>query len=186
VLAEGADALALEYLNYRTMTYADVTGTGKKQIGFSEVDIATATRYSGEDADIALRLKMLLEPKLREQGLDSLFRDVEMNLLRVLVDMEFAGVKIDAGLLKIMSRKLENMGPTSTSWIRQWKWESWCGEAPPRKWTNLHRRCFIIPMQPWENQKRRTPTAAAGAVQHRMGPQKRTPLCRRPRIGRNR
>ncbi|NTW59455.1 MAG: DNA polymerase I, partial [Nitrospirae bacterium] len=101
------DALALEYLNYRTMTYAEVTGTGKKQIGFSEVDITTAMRYSGEDADITLRLKMLLEPKLREQGLDSLFRDVEMNLLRVLVDMEYAGVKIDAGLLKIMSGKLE-------------------------------------------------------------------------------
>ena len=60
--------LALEYLNYKTMTYAEVTGTGKKQIGFSEVDIATATRYSGEDADITLRLKQLLEPKLQEQG----------------------------------------------------------------------------------------------------------------------
>ena len=106
--SHGLDALALEYLNYRTMTYAEVTGTGKKQIGFSEVDITTATRYSGEDADITLRLKMLLEPKLREQGLDSLFRDVEMNLLRVLVDMEYAGVKIDAGLLKIMSGKLEH------------------------------------------------------------------------------
>ncbi len=105
--SHGLDALALEYLNYRTMTYTEVTGTGKKQIGFCEVDIATATRYSGEDADITLRLKMLLEPKLREQGLDSLFRDVEMKLLRVLVDMEYAGVKIDAGLLKTMSGKLE-------------------------------------------------------------------------------
>jgi DNA polymerase-1 len=90
------------------MTYTEVTGTGKKQIGFNEVDITTATRYSGEDADITLRLKMHLEPKLREQGLDSLFRDVEMNLLRVLVDMEYAGIKIDAGLLKIMSGKLEH------------------------------------------------------------------------------
>jgi DNA polymerase-1 len=106
--SHGLDALALEYLNYRTMTYGEVTGTGKKQIGFGEVDIATATRYSGEDADITLRLKMLLEPKLREQGLDSLFRDVEMKLMRVLVDMEYSGVKIDAGLLKVMSGKLEH------------------------------------------------------------------------------
>jgi DNA polymerase I len=106
--SHGLDALALEYLDYRTMTYADVTGTGKKQIGFCEVDIATATRYSGEDADITLRLKMLLEPKLLEQGLDSLFRDVEMKLMGVLADMEYAGVKIDAGLLKVMSGKLEH------------------------------------------------------------------------------
>jgi DNA polymerase-1 len=104
--SHGLDAIALEYLNYKTMTYADVTGTGKKQIGFSEVDIATATRYSGEDADIAFRLKQVLEPKLREQNLDNLFHDVEMKLMGVLADMEYAGVKIDAGLLKVMSGKL--------------------------------------------------------------------------------
>lgn len=105
--SHGLDAIALEYLNYKTMTYAEVTGSGKKQIGFSEVDIATATRYSGEDADIALRLKQVLEPKLREQNLDSLFHDVEMKLMNVLADMEYAGVKIDAGLLQVMSGKLE-------------------------------------------------------------------------------
>jgi DNA polymerase-1 len=105
--SHGLDALALEYLNHRNITYAEVTGIGKKQIGFSEVDIATATRYSGEDADITLRLKQTLEPKLKEQGFVSLFRDVEMNLMVVLADMEYAGVKIDAGLLKVMSGKLE-------------------------------------------------------------------------------
>jgi len=105
--SHGLDAIALEYLNYKTMTYADVTGKGKKQICFSEVDIATATRYSGEDADIALQLKQVLEPKLREQNLDSLFHDMEMKLMNVLADMEYAGIKIDAGLLHTMSGKLE-------------------------------------------------------------------------------
>ena len=105
--SHGLDSIALEYLNYKTMTYADVTGTGKKQICFNEVDIATATRYSGEDADIAFRLKQVLEPKLRENNLDNLFHDVEMKLMNVLADMEYAGVKIDAGLLRVMSGKLE-------------------------------------------------------------------------------
>ena len=105
--SHGLDALALEYLNYKTMTYAEVAGSGKKQIAFSAVDIGTAARYSGEDADIALRLKRLLEPMLRDQGLDSLFHDLEMKLMEVLVDMEFAGIKIDAALLAAMSRKLE-------------------------------------------------------------------------------
>jgi DNA polymerase-1 len=105
--SHGLDALALEYLNYKTMTYAEVTGSGKKQVAFSAVDIATATRYSGEDADIALRLKRILEPMLRDQGLDPLFHDLEMKLMEVLVDMEFAGIKIDARLLEAMSRKLE-------------------------------------------------------------------------------
>jgi DNA polymerase-1 len=105
--SHGLDSLALEYLNYKTMTYTEVTGSGKKQIAFSAVDIATAARYSGEDADIALRLKRVLEPMLKDQGLDPLFHDLEMKLMEVLVDMEFAGIKIDARLLEAMSRELE-------------------------------------------------------------------------------
>ena len=58
--SHGMDALALEYLNYKTITYAEVTGCGKKQICFADVDVQTATRYSGEDADITLRLKQNL------------------------------------------------------------------------------------------------------------------------------
>jgi DNA polymerase I len=101
------DALALEYLNYRTMTYAEVTGSGKKQIGFAAVDVYTATRYSGEDADITLRLKQKLAPLLHEQNLDTLFLDMEMPLMEVLADMERTGVMIDAHFLHNISKKLE-------------------------------------------------------------------------------
>jgi DNA polymerase-1 len=101
------DAIALEFLNYKTITYTDVTGSGKKQIGFQEVDIQTATRYSGEDADISLRLKQVLEPLLREQNLEKLFRELEMPLMEVLADMERMGVKIDADFLRHLSKKLE-------------------------------------------------------------------------------
>ncbi len=105
--SHGLEALALEFLNCKTMTYTEVTGTGKKQIGFQEVDIKTATDYSAEDADIALRLKQVLEPRLAEQNLDRLFRDVEMPLMEVLVQMERTGVKIDAGFLQMLSKRLE-------------------------------------------------------------------------------
>jgi DNA polymerase-1 len=104
--SHGLDALALEYFNHKTITYAEVTGSGKKQIGFAEVDVPTATRYSGEDADLALRLKQVLAPLLREQNLERLFLDMEMPLMEVLVDMERAGVKINADFLKLMSNKL--------------------------------------------------------------------------------
>jgi DNA polymerase I len=104
--SHGMDALALEYLNYKTITYAEVTGTGKKQICFDAVDIQTATRYSGEDADITLRLKQKLAPLLHEQNLETLFLDMEMPLMEVLADMERAGVKINAAFLGNMSVKL--------------------------------------------------------------------------------
>jgi DNA polymerase-1 len=105
--SHGLEALALEFLNYKVTTYTDVCGTGKKQIPFSEVDVRTATEYSAEDADIALRLKLVLEPKLKEQGLEQLFREIEMPLLEVLVEMERTGVKIDAEFLKAMSKRLD-------------------------------------------------------------------------------
>ncbi|HUI45533.1 MAG TPA: DNA polymerase I [Nitrospirota bacterium] len=101
------DAIALEYLNYKTITYAEVTGTGKKQISFAAVDVKTATDYSGEDADIALRLKQKLAPILQEQNLDKLFHELEMPLMEVLAEMERAGVKIDPVVLNAMSLKLE-------------------------------------------------------------------------------
>jgi DNA polymerase-1 len=111
--SHGMDALALEYLNYKTITYSEVTGTGKKQIGFDAVDCHTATRYSGEDADITLRLKLMLAPLLAEQNLEKLFRDMEMPLMEVLADMERVGVKIDAEFLKKISVKLgADMGTT--------------------------------------------------------------------------
>jgi len=105
--SQGLDALALEFLNYKTTTYADVTGSGKKKVDFHEVDIKTATDYSGEDADITLMLKQLLAPKLKEQNLEKLFHDMEMPLMEVLVDMERTGVKINAGFLAALSKRLE-------------------------------------------------------------------------------
>lgn len=105
--SHGLDAIALEYLSYKTTTYADVTGTGKKQISFAEVDVATATRYSGEDAEIALRLKQKLAPLLREHDLEALFHDIEMPLMLVLADMERVGVKLDSAFLKRLSMRLE-------------------------------------------------------------------------------
>ncbi len=104
--SHGLDALALEYLNHKTITYHEVTGAGKKQIGFHEVEIPAATRYSGEDADITLRLKLKLAPLLQEQNLGPLFRDMEMPLMKVLAEMERVGVKIDAAFLGTMSKKL--------------------------------------------------------------------------------
>ncbi len=105
--AHTTEALALEYLNYKSTTHAQITGTGKKRICFDAVDIKTATEYLCEEADIALRLKNVLEPKLQEQNLEGLFRDMEMPLLEVLADMERSGIKVDAEYLKTLSVRLE-------------------------------------------------------------------------------
>jgi DNA polymerase-1 len=105
--SHGLEALALEFLNCRITTYAELAGTGKKQVPFPEIDITAATQYSAEDADITLQLKQVLAPKLTEQNLEPLFRDIEMPLMEVLVDMERTGIRIDVEVLRTLSRRLE-------------------------------------------------------------------------------
>jgi len=99
------DILSQTYLNHKTTTFDEVVGKGKKQKSFAEVDLATACDYSCEDADVCYRLVEILRPRLREQGLEELFRTIEMPLVHVLETMERNGVKVDFPLLKKISEE---------------------------------------------------------------------------------
>jgi DNA polymerase-1 len=91
--SHGLDQLALELLGYEMTSYEQLTGKGKTQLGFDVVPLEAAREYSCEDADITRRLAALIVPKLGVQ--ESLFRDIEMPLIDVLVEMEWRGVAID-------------------------------------------------------------------------------------------
>lgn len=101
------DSVAKRYLGIDTIHYEDVAGKGAKQIGFDQVDIETATRYSAEDADVTLKLHQTLWPQLaREPTLKKLYETIEQPLVPVLLRMEHYGVLIDADLLKQQSQQL--------------------------------------------------------------------------------
>lgn len=106
-LAHNLENIALEYLDYKILTYEEVVGKGKKQIGFENVPLDMATKYSCEDSDITLRLKRVLSTLIDNKGLMKLFYDVEMPLLKVLADIEMNGFKIDREILSEMSKELE-------------------------------------------------------------------------------
>ncbi|MAV34132.1 MAG: DNA polymerase I [Planctomycetaceae bacterium] len=89
------DELAKRYLNHQTISIKQLIGTGKKQIRMDQVPVDQVLTYAAEDADVPWRLVELLGQKLRDQGLYELFRDVEMPLVSILADMEFAGIQID-------------------------------------------------------------------------------------------
>jgi DNA polymerase-1 len=105
--AHNLENIALEYLDYKILTYEEVVGKGKKQIGFENVPLDMATKYSCEDSDITLRLKRVLSTLIDNKGLMKLFYDVEMPLLKVLADIEMNGFKIDREILSEMSKELE-------------------------------------------------------------------------------
>ncbi len=89
------DDLAEEYLKYKTITYKELTGTGKNAVPITEVPLARLAEYATEDADVTLRLHNVLKPLLKRDELVDLFDKIEMPLMEVLADMEYTGVKID-------------------------------------------------------------------------------------------
>ena len=99
--------IALEYLDYRVITYKEVVGSGSKEVGFNKVDLETAASYSGEDADITLQLSKKLLPALETDALVSLLNNVELPLAEALAEIEINGVKINKNFLKKMSKDLE-------------------------------------------------------------------------------
>ena len=114
VQGHGLDNLAKNYLDYETIKYDEITGTGKNKISFSKVNIDLATNYAAEDADVTLRLYEFFSPKIRsEKKLESLLNDLEYPVLKVLLAMENNGVKIDQKMLvdysKELSKRLEKL-----------------------------------------------------------------------------
>ncbi|MDP6436591.1 MAG: DNA polymerase I [Gammaproteobacteria bacterium] len=101
------DSVARHYLGVETIHYEDVAGKGAKQLCFDEVELDKAAPYAAEDADITLQLHEQLWPQLEAtKTLQKLYTEIEQPLVRVLLDMEEAGVLIDTGLLKKQSKQL--------------------------------------------------------------------------------
>ncbi|MDP3217830.1 MAG: DNA polymerase I [Deltaproteobacteria bacterium] len=99
------DEISKSELGYEMVSYESVTKVGKgKQITFDEVDIARATRYAAEDAEVVSRLQERLRPKLDSEALTGLLRDVEIPLALLLGRIEEHGVLVDADHLKAMSK----------------------------------------------------------------------------------
>jgi DNA polymerase-1 len=101
------DALAERHLGVKTISYDDVTGTGAKRIGFEQVDVARASDYAAEDADITLQLHRQLQPQIAADApLAHVYADIEMPVREVLFRMERNGVLIDSDLLGLQSHEL--------------------------------------------------------------------------------
>ena len=101
------DSLADRHLNYKTTTFEDIAGKGKKQLTFNQIPLEEAANYAAEDADITLLLHQALYPQLEaEKSLLHVYQDIEMPLVPVLSRMERTGVLIDANVLAAQSVEL--------------------------------------------------------------------------------
>ncbi|EIJ44174.1 DNA polymerase I [Beggiatoa alba B18LD] len=101
------DSLALAHLQIKTTTFEEVAGKGAKQLLFSQVALDVATDYAAEDADVTWQLHRKLWADLQTTpSLQTIFTEIEMPLIPVLLTMERNGVMIDADKLYNQSNEL--------------------------------------------------------------------------------
>ena len=102
----GMDGLSEKWLGHTPIPYKDVAGSGKSSITFDLVDIDRATAYAAEDADVTLRLWLVLKPRLAAEGLTRIYERLERPLVPVLAHMEERGITVDRQILSRLSGEL--------------------------------------------------------------------------------
>ena len=117
----GLDELADIFLNYQTIKYEDVCGTGKNKISFEYVLLDKALEYAAEDADITLRLYNVLKNRLISERKIAVYENIDRPLISVLKDMEQNGIMIDtaalmelnetfAAKMQVLEKEIYNLG----------------------------------------------------------------------------
>jgi len=101
------DDMAMDYLGYKTITFDELVGTGRKKQNLFDIDPDQVTEYAAEDADITLRLYNLLHKKVEQDKLKSIYDELEHPLISVLKDIEMAGVTIDVAYFSKLSKQFE-------------------------------------------------------------------------------
>jgi DNA polymerase I len=101
------DALSRAYLHHEVIPISDLIGKrGKNQLRMDQVPTRRVAEYSGEDADVALRLCQRLEPELAQAGLKGLYEEVEIPLIEVLAELEFNGIRVDVPRLQALGQEM--------------------------------------------------------------------------------
>ncbi len=107
----GMDDLSKLHLGHDPIAFKEIVGSGKNMLTFDRIELARATEYAAEDADVTLRLHMLLKPQLAARGMASVYETLERPLVPVLAAMEREGVLVDRDVLSRLSRRFaQKMG----------------------------------------------------------------------------
>jgi DNA polymerase-1 len=103
----GMDDLAERHLGHACISFNDVIahapGAKKSDKSFADVPIDRAAEYAAEDADVTLRLWMVLKPRLAAERVATVYETLERPLLPVIVAMERDGIRVDRDILARLS-----------------------------------------------------------------------------------
>ena len=115
--AHPLEDLAIEHAGYKALREEDLCGRGAKSIPFSQIPAEAALDYAGERADLALQLSKTLGELLRREGLETVYRDLELPLIPVLVAIERAGIRVDGPALLAQSHHVDRELATRSAQI---------------------------------------------------------------------
>ena len=101
------DSLSEIHLDHKTISYKDVTGTGKSKLNFADVNLKEATMYAAEDADVTLRLFNFLKKRLDQEKLNKIYEVFEKPMVKLLAEMETKGIKVNKNYLMDLSKKFQ-------------------------------------------------------------------------------
>jgi len=101
------DNIAMTLFGHKTISYEEVTGKGKNQIGFQDVPIPEAVNYASEDADLTFMAYQVLKKSIQAGGLSDLMDTIETPLIQVLAKMEMEGIRVDVHALKHLSETFD-------------------------------------------------------------------------------
>lgn len=104
----GMDELAEKFLDYKTIHYEDVCGTGKDKVAFDRAPLEKACEYAAEDADVTLRLYNIFKPRLIAEHKISVYENFDRPLIAILKQMEQNGIMVDAQALVNLSKEFES------------------------------------------------------------------------------
>ena len=117
------DLLSAQFLGYEPISITTLIGKkGKNQGNMRDAPLEQVTEYAAEDADITLQLKNCFTPLIKKRGVEQVFNEVENPLVRVLVDMEYEGVKVDIDFLNEYSKVLEVDAKISEERVYEQAW----------------------------------------------------------------
>jgi len=103
----GLKKMAEAELNIQMTEISELIGSGRGQLTMDMVAVKDAAPYAGADAEVPLRLRKIQTERLKENGLLKIFEEIEMPLIKVLIEMEYAGISVDEQFLQEYSRELK-------------------------------------------------------------------------------
>ena len=104
---QALEPLALEQVGYKALDEEQLRGKGVKARGFAELPPDAMLDYAGERADLALQLADVLVPALEREGLDRVYRELELPLVPILAGLERTGVRVDVQALAAQATRVD-------------------------------------------------------------------------------